>query len=159
VPDETLEQEFRIPKSAVKIFCHTVSGEKLDGEIFLDAGPDASARQIADLFNSERLFLPIKTAAERQPRLLSKNAIAFVETGRFLPDIRKEPTAFLTKRKMARFMMDSFGTIDAEILIDTPADQARVQDVLNLANRFLSVLFGERYCLINTNRILEVQEL
>jgi hypothetical protein len=158
VPSETLE-EFRIPKSAVKIFCNTVTGEKIEGEIFLDAGSDASARQIADFFNSERLFFPIKIVTQQHPRLLSKNAIALVETGRFLPDIRKHPFAFLTKRKMARFMMDSFETIDAEILIDTPADQARVQDVLNLPNRFLSVLFGERYCLINTNRILEVQEL
>lgn len=157
--DETLEQEFRIPKSSVKIVCNTVTGEKIDGEIFLDAGQNASAPHIADFFNSEMLFLPLKTSAEKQSRLISKNAIAFVETGRFLPNLRQETSAFLTKRKMARFIVDSFRTVDAEILIDTPVDQARVLDVLNLANRFLPVLYDGKYCLLNTNRILEVTEL
>lgn len=155
---ETLEQEFRIPKSVLRVICNTVTGEKIDGEIFLDAGRTSSAPQIADFFNSEKCFLPIRTSPEHQLRIISKHAIALVETGRLLPDVRKEPSVFLTKRKKARLVVDSLGTIDAEILIDTPADQARVLDVLNLANRFLPILYDDKYCLLNVSRILEVRE-
>jgi len=155
---ETVDPSFRIPKLVVNVVCNTYSGEKFSGEIFLDGTGSCTPRKILDFLNSESLFLPVKTSSQETPRLISKNALILVETSRFIPDVRKETSAFLTQRRNALFQVQSLGSLHAEILIDTPKDQARVLDVLNLAQRFLPVLYEEKYCLLNSNRILEVLE-
>jgi hypothetical protein len=82
-----------------------------------------------------------------------------VNVGPFTPDVRKETSSFLTQRKKALFLVQCIGSIHAEVLIDTPDYQARVLDVLNLAERFLPILVEENYCLLNSSRIFEVMEL
>jgi hypothetical protein len=156
---ETVELTFRIPKVAFPVVCHTFTGEKFAGEIFLDVGDRRVPGRVLEFFNSGPLFLPVRISGEEKPRIVSKNCLTFVETSPFVPDIRKDPSEFLTQRKNALFLVESLGSIPAEILIDTPADQSRVLDVLNLAQRFVPVLYDSKYCLLNTSRILEVKEL
>lgn len=156
---ETSEQIFRIPKLVAPVVCHTVSGERFSGEIFLDGTGKCTPAGLLEFFNSDPLFLPVKTLTEVGSRLISKNALVLVDTGRFVPDLRKETSAFLTQRRKALFLVQGYGSLHADVLMDTPADQARVLDVLNLAERFLPVLVDESYCLLNSSRIIEVTEL
>jgi hypothetical protein len=156
---ETTEQNFRIPKTVAQVTCHSFSGEKFEGEIYLDGPTSRTPSQILDFFNSDSLFLPVKTSANEPPRLISKNSLVLVNVGPFTPDVRKETSSFLTQRKKALFLVQCIGSIHAEVLIDTPDYQARVLDVLNLAERFLPILVEENYCLLNSSRIFEVMEL
>jgi hypothetical protein len=60
---ETTEQNFRIPKTVAQVTCHSFSGEKFEGEIYLDGPTSRTPSQILDFFNSDSLFLPVKTSA------------------------------------------------------------------------------------------------
>ncbi len=73
--------------------------------------------------------------------------------------LQSEASIALCDRKSAALNLASLGSVDCEILIDSPDDRSRILDVLNQPGQFVSVIRNDNYSLINKLHINGVVEL
>ncbi len=153
---DTAEKEFRIPKKVAPVICYTISDETIAGEIFLDVLGKCAPKHIQEFFDNEALFFPIRTAQAERPLLLSKETVVLVEAVSAFPP---ETILSLSDRKKAILDVKSLGSIECEILIDSPVERSRVLDALNHSKQFVPVLWKDKFSLLNIHQILKIAEL
>jgi hypothetical protein len=156
---ESAEKQFKIPKTVAPVVCHTIAGEALAGEIFLDVSGRGTPQHLQKFFESDSLFFPIRTPAAEKPVLIARRVLALVELVPFSELVRSDASVMLSEKKGAILEVQGLGAINCEILIDTPAERSRILDVLNDSCRFLSVIRDNIYSLINKSHIFRVIEL
>jgi hypothetical protein len=73
--------------------------------------------------------------------------------------LQSEASISLCDRKSAALNLTSLGSVNCEVLIDSPDDRSRILDILNRPGQFVSVIRNDNYSLINKLHINGVVEL
>lgn len=156
------EQDFKIPKIAVPIICHTEPGEKLAGEIFLDvlSSEGYSARQVLDFFNTHLSFFPFRPSAGRKPLLLLKESVIQVDVPEMMKEMREDTSLYLAQKKEVILYLHKIGPVRAVMVLDLPSEYARVIDLLNQNQTFFPAVVNETtFALMNSHHIYKIEEL
>lgn len=150
--------EYRIPKIHVPLTCHTIQGEKLAGEIFLDVilTEGYNLEQVLDYFNTPTPFFPIRIGDEA-PILLSKESVVQVEVPQLLEEFKQKTFSFST-RKEAVLHMHQIGSIRAIIIVDMPEDHSRILDMVTMAKRsFFPAIVNDSLSLVHIKHIYKIE--
>lgn len=155
------ESELRIPKVAVPVICHTLPGEKIAGEIFLDmlSSEGYTAHQVLDFFNARPPFFPIRTTIGQRSILLSKDSLVQVDMLEMMKEMREDTSLFLAQKKEVFFHLQTLGPVRGVVVLDLPAEYARVVDLLNQNRNFFPAIVHETFTLLNARHIYKIEEL
>jgi hypothetical protein len=155
----TLEApEFHVPRllRAAEVLCN--DGRVLRGRVFLPATAEshAGAMRAEEWMNEPAAFFPFLPDGEGRPVILNKAQVAVVTVAASADyDQALEQVGPPTKR--VRVECGAL-RIEGEVLVDMPADQSRVLDVLNRPGAFLNVREGDRHHLVRKAGITRVSE-
>ena len=154
------EQQFRIPKVSVSVFCYTIENEKIEGEIFLDVrGSDQyNSQQVLDFFNSETPFFPIRTSDFPNPILLRKESILRVDVIRMMETLEEEPSMSLAGKRQVPVHLPTLGPVSVTVILDLPEEYSRILDLLNLKRTFFPTIIDGNFSLLNSHHVYKIEE-
>ena len=154
------EQQFRIPKVIVPVFCYTIEQEKIEGEIFLDVSGSTqyTSQQVLDFFNSGMSFFPIRTTKSPKPILLRKESLVRVDIVRMMETLEEEPSISLAARRQVTIHLHTLGPISATVILDVPEEYSRILDLLNMKRTFFPAIVDSNFSLVNSTHIYKIEE-
>jgi hypothetical protein len=153
----TLEAtEFRVPRllRAAEILCS--NGRVLRGRVFLPATSEshAGAMRPEEWMNDPAGFFPFLPDGEGRPVILNKAQVAVVTVS---ASADHEPVERTLRVKPVRVECGALW-LEGEVVVDAPASQSRVLDLLNRPGAFLDVREGGRHHLVRKAGITRVSE-
>ena len=157
--EEITTVQFKIPKTIVPVVCHTTAGKLITGEIFLDVSGKWALQQLHEFFETDTPFFPIRESETEKPFLIARNVLVLVELISFASLLQTDTSILLNKKRPVVLHLQGLGSVDCEMLIDTPDDRSRVLDVLNHPGCFLSVVWNNTYSLVNKAHIFKAVEV
>ena len=155
----TLEAaEFHVPRllRAAEVLCS--DGRVLRGRVFLPAtaASHAGAMRAEEWMNEPVSFFPFLPDGEGRPVILNKAQVAVMTVAASADhDEALEQVGAPSKR--VRVECGAL-RIEGEVLVDMPANQSRVLDLLNRPGAFLNVREGDRHHLVRKAGITRVSE-
>ena len=155
----TLEApEFHVPRllRAAEVLCS--DGRVLRGRVFLPATAEshAGAMRAEEWMNEPAAFFPFLPDGEGRPLILNKAQVAVVTVAASADhDETLEQVGPPAKR--VRVECGAL-RLEGDVLVDMPANQSRVLDVLNRPGAFLNVREGDRHHLVRKSGITRVSE-
>ncbi|HSD26485.1 MAG TPA: hypothetical protein VLL75_04230 [Vicinamibacteria bacterium] len=154
----TTEAEFHVPRllRAAEVLCS--DGRVLRGRVFLPATADsrAGAMRAEEWMNEPAGFFPFLPDGEGRPVILNKAQVAVV-TVAASADRDETPDEVGPPMKRVRVECGAL-RLEGEVLVDMPAHQSRVLDLLNRPGAFLNVREGGRHHLVRKSGITRVSE-
>jgi hypothetical protein len=152
--------ELRIPKTAVRILCHTDRKETIDGEIFLDSISSAGIRasHVLDFFNSHQEFFPLRVSRDKSLLIHKKNLVR-VDVPGLYEEYETEVSASFDVKTNVQLDLSTGEELRGELIVDMPSDHARVLDLLNSRRRFFPVLLQHMITLVHIRHIYKVEEI
>ena len=154
----TLEAtDFRVPRllRAAEVLC--TNGRVLRGRVFLPATAEshAGAMRAEEWMNDPAPFFPFLPDGEGRPVILNKGQVAVVTVAASADhDEGPEPPLPV---KPVRVECGALW-LEGEVVVDAPASQSRVLDLLNRPGAFLNVREGGRHHLVRKAGITRVSE-
>src|SRR5512142_2909777 len=153
----TLEAtEFHVPRllRAAEILCS--NGRVLRGRVFLPATAEshAGAMRAEEWLNDAAAFFPFLPDGEGRPVILNKAQVAVVTVSASADLEAVDPTL---PAKPVRVECGALW-LEGEVVVDAPASQSRVLDLLNRPGAFLNVREGGRHHLVRKAGITRVSE-
>ncbi len=153
----TLEAtEFRVPRllRAAEVLCS--NGRVLRGRVFLPATAEshAGAMRAEEWMNDTAAFFPFLPDGEGRPVILNKAQVAVVTVSASTDQEAAERTLPV---KPVRVECGSLW-LEGEVVVDAPASQSRILDLLNRPGAFLNVREGGRQHLVRKAGITRVSE-
>ena len=120
------EPQFRIPKIRVPIVCHTVQGEHIAGEIFLDMNltEGYNTDQVLEFFNAPSAFFPI-LVEQKGTILLLKKSVVQVDVPELVAQFKEHIFSFVI-RKEAILHLETVGSVRATLVLDLPEEHTSV---------------------------------
>ena len=155
----TLETpEFHVPRllRAAEVLCS--DGRVLHGRVFLPATAEshAGAMRAEEWMNEPAAFFPFLPDGEGRPVILNKAQVAVVTVAASADhDETLEQVGPPAKR--VRVECGAL-RLEGDVLVDMPANQSRVLDVLNRPGAFLNIREGDRHHLVRKAGITRVSE-
>jgi hypothetical protein len=151
----TMENDFRIEKSRLPVVLVTVEGQRISGDLFVQA----SARNVLghesapDILNSVEQFFPIATM-EGRTLLLAKDHVRELYVAR--EDVEEPAWEMGTTAGVEVRMIG--GTLHhGTLLIEQTSARQRVLDFVNrLHDRFLTLYHDDGVVLLNRSRIAHI---
>jgi hypothetical protein len=148
--------EFRVPRllRAAEVLC--TNGRVLRGRVFLPASAEshAGAMRAEEWVNDAAAFFPFLPDGEGRPVILNKAQVAVVTVSASADHEARELTLPV---KPVRVECGSLW-LEGEVVVDAPASQSRVLDLLNRPGAFLNVREGGRHHLVRKTGITRVSE-
>ena len=151
--------EYLIPKIPVPLVCHTVQGESIPGEIFLDMilTEGYSIDQVLEFFNARLPFFPIRTASMPRPILLRKNSVVRVDIPQLSASFAERTSGFAISRE-ATITMETLGPVRGTFVLDLPQEYTRILDLINLDPVFFPAMIQESFVILNAHHIYKIEE-
>lgn len=155
------EQQFRIPKISVPVICHTLQGEKIAGDIFVDviSLQGYTTQQLLDYLNAQPPFFPIRTSTAQRPLLILKDSLVQVDVPHLMKQYQEETSTTLAQKKEAILYMQTLGPVRGIVILDLPEEYARILDLLNLKRTFFPAIIHEQFVILNSHHIYKIEEL
>ncbi len=155
----TLEApEFHVPRllRAAEVLCG--DGRVLRGRVFLPATAEshAGAMRAEEWMNEPAAFFPFLPDGEGRPIILNKEQVAVV-TVAASADHDETQEQVGPPVKPVRVECGALW-LEGEVLVDMPANQSRILDLLNRPGAFLNVREGGRHHLVRKSGITRVSE-
>jgi len=150
--------EFHVPRllRAAEVLC--TDGRVLRGRVFLPASAEshAGAMRAEEWMNEATAFFPFLPDGEGRPVILNKAQVVVVTVAASADqDETLDEVGSLVKR--VRVECGAL-RVEGEVLVDMPANQSRILDLLNRPGAFLNVREGERHHLVRKSGITRVSE-
>jgi hypothetical protein len=152
-------REFQVPRLLRAAEVLGADGRVLRGRVFLpsSAASHAGAMRAEEWLNDPTPFFPFLPDGEGSPVILNKQRIV-VMTVAAAAD--RDPAQEDAHAPLRRVNVECGSLrLSGELLVDMPAPNARVLDLLNRPGAFLNVRDGERHHLVAKARITRVSEL
>ena len=151
--------EFHVPRllRAAEVLC--ADGRVLRGRVFLPASAEshAGAMRAEEWMNDEASFFPFLPDGEGRPVILNKARVVVMTVPAAADgDAPSEEVGTPVRRVSVEC---GAVRIEGDVLVDMPANQSRILDVLNRPGAFLTVREAERHHLVRKSRITRVREL
>ncbi len=152
----TLEvTEFRVPRllRAAEVLCS--NGRVLRGRVFLPATAEshAGAMRAEEWMNDPAAFFPFLPDGEGRPVILNKAQVAVVTVSASADHEAPAPRLVKPVRVECGALW-----LEGEVVVDAPASQSRILDLLNRPGAFLNVREGGRHHLVRKAGITRVSE-
>jgi len=148
---------FRVPRllRAAEILCS--NGRVLRGRVFLPATAEshAGAMRAEEWMNDPAAFFPFLPDGEGRPVILNKAQVAVVTVAASAD--HDETVDLGLPAKPVRVECGALW-LEGEVVVDAPASQSRVLDLLNRPGAFLNVREGGRHHLVRKAGITRVSE-
>jgi len=155
---EAPPKDFQVPRLLRSAEVLGVDGRVLKGRVFLPASArsHAGAMRAEEWMNDPAPFFPFLPDGEGTPVILNKDRllVVTVQASADRDDTLDQVAA------LVRHVAVECGAvrIEGEVVIDMPANQSRVLDLLNRPGTFLTVRRGEVHHLVRKARITRVRE-
>jgi len=150
--------EFHVPRllRAAEVLC--ADGRVLRGRVFLPASAEshAGAMRAEEWMNDAAAFFPFLPDGEGRPIILNKHQVVVV-TVAAAADHDETLEQVGPPAKRVRVECGAL-RLEGEVLVDMPANQSRILDLLNRPGSFLNVREGERHHLVRKSGITRVSE-
>ena len=150
----------RVRKNTVEVELSFAGGPPRRVELFLaeHGWRGFSQQRVLDLLEQEDSFLPARDLETGRWETLNARAVVWIGVSRVEADAESPGDELFDYRKLVRVELDGCDALEGEILYSAPEGSARVVDVLNRRERFLSLWSGDRVFLVNKNSVLRVVE-
>lgn len=150
--------DLRVPVAALPAEIRHLDGRTVAGRIFVTAtaqrheGPARADEWI----NGSGEFFPFLPNESAQPVLVNKAAVLSI----VVPAWADEPDPAVAVAAPTRAIAVECGGVcfAGVIVLDLPAHQGRVLDLLNLPDEFLTLVVGSQHHLVNKRHITRVRE-
>jgi hypothetical protein len=149
--------ELRVPTLALSAEVLCADGRSLSGRIFIPvtASRHAGPMRAEEWINDAPPFFPFLPDASETPVVLNKQEILALSVAASadptLPDDPESPAR--------RLIVECGGRrFEGGVALDMPADHARVLDILNRPEPFLTLRLGDRHHFLQKRRITRVLE-
>ncbi len=152
-------EEFRVPKTAVRVDVLLDGGRLVSGEVHAasEPGTPLGRERVLDLLQADEHFLPI-TGAEGA-RLVNKNRIVAVRVAEpqdaGIDEVDEIDVHALIEVRLAR-VPEERSLLRGTVAIAMPPGRTRVLDYLNGVGPFLPLATGEGMLLVARRYVLEV---
>jgi hypothetical protein len=150
---------FHVPRllRAAEVLC--ADGRVLRGRVFLPAAAEAhaGAMRAEEWMNEPAPFVPFLPDGEGRPVILNKLQVLVVTVP---ASADRDDTVDELRPPLRRVTVECGALrLEGEVLVDMPANQSRLLDLLNRPGAFLNVRDGDRHHLVRKSRITRVSEL
>jgi hypothetical protein len=150
--------EFRVPRllRAAEVLC--ADGRVLRGRVFLPASAEshAGAMRAEEWMNDAAPFFPFLPDGEGRPIILNKEQVVVVTVA---ASADHDETLEQVGPPMKRVRVECGALrVEGNVVVDMPANQSRILDLLNRPVAFLNVREGERHHLVRKAGITRVSE-
>ena len=154
-----MQPEYRIEKHSVPVAVVTLSGERVEGEVFLQ--PYSQNRQgpeeVSDLLNASEPFFPVR-CRDGAIRILAKARI--VEAQLLEPPSEDDARPLGAREAMVELVLANGQRYAACLFYQVPTARPRLLDFLNrLTQRFVLVHAEERWILVNWRLLDSIRPL
>ncbi len=151
-------EEFRVPRvlRAAEVLC--ADGERVRGRMFLPATAAAHAgpTRAQEWMNDPAEFFPFLPDGEGSPVILSKKQTVMVTV---MASADRDEALEGAPAPVRQIRVECGAIrIEGEVVIDLPAQQSRVLDLLNSDEAFLTVRDGHLHHLVRKSRITRVTQ-
>ncbi|GJM44441.1 MAG: hypothetical protein DHS20C21_12830 [Gemmatimonadota bacterium] len=150
-----------IPKREVGVQIHTVSGDLLQGEVFLDFIDviHRGEQTLLDKFNDDFDWLPLRSR-EGFTEIVNRDWIVSVEPARGLPlELVRKESGEVFRRELVLVRLASGRSIDGRLAMDLPDEFSRVSDFLNFPQNFFALETDDGPVLIAKRHVLNLRAL
>jgi hypothetical protein len=151
-------EEFRVPRVLRAAEVLSADGRRTRGRVFLPAAAEAhpGAMRAEEWMNDPAEFYPFLPDGEGAPTILSKAQTVIVTV---MASADEDGTLESAPAPVRRVHVEcgSVG-IEGEVVMDLPAQQSRVLDLLNREEAFLTIRDGELHHLVHKSFITRVTE-
>jgi hypothetical protein len=150
---------FHVPRLLRRAEVRGVDGRVLRGRVFLPASAEshAGAMRIEEWMNDEAPFFPFLPDGEGTPVILNKDQLVTLSVA---ASSDRDATLAQVRVPVQRVGVECDGIrLEGEVVIDMPANNSRVLDLLNREGSFLTVRAGQVHHLVRKARITRVREL
>jgi hypothetical protein len=146
---------FQVPRLLRAADVLFTDGRRYRGRVFLPATAEshAGAMRVDEWLEEPVAFFPFLPDGEGRPVILNKDEIVVL----VVPGADGDESGPIAPRRNVLVECGSL-QVAGEVVIDMPADQLRVLDLLNRAGRFLEVRDGDRRHFVRKARITRVTE-
>jgi hypothetical protein len=151
-------EEFRVPRvlRAAEVLC--ADGVRMRGRVFLPATAEAhpGTMRAEEWMNDPTEFYPFLPDGEGSPTILSKAQAVMVTV---MASADQDGTFESAPAPLRRVHVECGSIrIEGEVVMDLPAQQSRVLDLLNREEPFLTIRDGELHHLVHKSYITRVTE-
>ena len=150
-----------IPKREVGVRIHTVSGDELDGEVFLDFIDviHRGEQTLLDKFNDDYDWLPLRTQ-QGFTEIVHRDWVVSVEPADGLPlELVRKESGEVFRRESVKVRLASGRIVDGRIAMDLPDEFSRVSDFLNFPQNFFALETDDGPLLVAKRHVLSVRAL
>lgn len=141
--------DLRVPKDIIAAELAIGAAAPRNVELFVVAG-----RGLAEMLESEALFVPVRDAADRRGGIVNKATIAWIAVAGSDGDDGE----LFSERRLVCVELAGGAVLEGELLYSPAEGRTRVVDQLNEAGRFVRLWSAERVWFVNTNMIARVTE-
>ena len=150
--------EFHVPRllRAAEVLC--ADGRVLHGRVFLPASAEShgGAMRAEEWMNDDAAFFPFLPDGEGRPIILNKEQVVVVTVA---ASADRNETLEQIGPPVKRVRVECGALrVEGDVLVDMPANQTRILDLLNRPGAFLNVREGERHHLVRKSGITRVSE-
>lgn len=150
--------EFHVPRllRSAEVLCG--DGRVLRGRVFLPVSAEshAGAMRAEEWMNDGSAFFPFLPDGEGRPIILNKLQVVAVTVA---ASADRDPTLEHVGPPAKHVRVECGALrVEGDVVVDMPADQSRILDLLNRPGAFLNVREGERHHLVRKSGITRVSE-
>lgn len=152
-------KEFLVPRLLRSAEVLGVDGHLVRGRVFLPASAQShpGAMRAEEWMNDPAPFFPFLPDGEGTPVILNKDRLLVVTVQ---ASADQDDTLDQVATPVRRVAVECGGVrFEGDVVIDMPANQLRVLDLLNRPGAFLTVRSGEVHHLVRKSRITRVREI
>ena len=151
-------QGFQVPRLLRSAEVLSADGRVLRGRVFLPAAAEShpGAMRAEEWMNDPASFFPFLPDGEGRPVILNKQQLVVITVA---ASADRDETLDQVGVPLRRVRVECGALrLEGEVLVDMPANQSRVLDLLNRPGAFLNVREGERHHLVRKAGITRVSE-
>ncbi len=149
---------FAVPKDKQKVSVQLNGGRMLEGTVFLEYGQGGQSihHRMMSFLHDGNAFFPLSLTKGGATEFIHKKNINLVEIG-FRETQEDIGATFSLMQSIAVSAVFADGsTILGALMAEVPAEKARLSDILNLADAFLSLKQDHRICYVNKHALQKV---
>ena len=149
---------FAVPKDRQDVSVHLLSGQLLEGAIFLEYTPAALTvlQKVSAFLEDGNGFFPLCLKESGATEFINKMNVRIVELSYPAEDEQNSTALSLMQSVNVTVLFLNEQTLGGALLAEVPREKARLSDCLNLPNNFLSIKMDEKICYVNKNALQKV---
>lgn len=149
---------WEVPKENVRVTITLTNSSTIKGEMFLNRGeiPKSNLNELLEELNTDSLFFPFLVLGDEEIMLINKKQLMYVHME---PEEEQEEDLADIKKSLVRIDIKNGNNIKGTVEINFPKGKRRVQDFLNLTDRFFALRGDDWDYIVNKNHVLNVTDL